>query len=136
MALIKCPECGRQVSDKAKACPDCGFPIAENRPDGDVLIRVGDFTLGNRNDWASRSLVLIIRDNKTDEILAQGNQRSVIRLHLDGPTTADFYVRNIGRGTHWCTEVLQPGKKYEFVMIRKMITVKYLLNEVDHIDAD
>lgn len=29
MALIKCPECNGQVSDKAKACPHCGYPIAE-----------------------------------------------------------------------------------------------------------
>ena len=29
MALINCPECGRQVSSVAKACPACGFPIAE-----------------------------------------------------------------------------------------------------------
>ncbi len=28
MALIKCPECGNDVSDVAKACPKCGFPIA------------------------------------------------------------------------------------------------------------
>lgn len=28
MALIKCPECGREkVSDSAEACPDCGFGI-------------------------------------------------------------------------------------------------------------
>ena len=27
MALISCPECGNSVSDKAKACPKCGFPI-------------------------------------------------------------------------------------------------------------
>lgn len=27
MALIKCPECGKQVSDKAPACPGCGSPI-------------------------------------------------------------------------------------------------------------
>lgn len=27
MALIKCPECGRQVSDKAPTCPGCGSPI-------------------------------------------------------------------------------------------------------------
>ncbi|MEM9188504.1 MAG: zinc-ribbon domain-containing protein [Myxococcota bacterium] len=27
--LISCPECGRKVSDRAKACPDCGFPVAE-----------------------------------------------------------------------------------------------------------
>ena len=29
MALIKCPECGRQVSDLAESCPDCGFPVKE-----------------------------------------------------------------------------------------------------------
>ena len=27
MALIKCSECGKEVSDKANACPSCGNPI-------------------------------------------------------------------------------------------------------------
>ena len=27
MALISCPECGKQISDRATACPDCGCPI-------------------------------------------------------------------------------------------------------------
>ena len=27
MALIKCPECGKEFSDKAPACPNCGYPI-------------------------------------------------------------------------------------------------------------
>ena len=26
--LIECPECKKTVSDKAVACPDCGYPIA------------------------------------------------------------------------------------------------------------
>ena len=30
MALIKCPECGHQVSDKAAVCPSCGIAIAGN----------------------------------------------------------------------------------------------------------
>lgn len=30
MAIIKCPECGKEVSDKAKACPNCGVPIDTN----------------------------------------------------------------------------------------------------------
>lgn len=30
MALITCPECGREISDKAAACPHCGFPIQEH----------------------------------------------------------------------------------------------------------
>lgn len=28
MAIIKCPECGRQISDKAPTCPHCGVQIA------------------------------------------------------------------------------------------------------------
>src|SRR5262249_35388945 len=30
MALISCPECRREVSDRAPACPHCGWPIAES----------------------------------------------------------------------------------------------------------
>lgn len=26
MALIKCPECGNRISDKANKCPHCGLP--------------------------------------------------------------------------------------------------------------
>jgi len=29
--IISCPDCGRQVSDRATACPGCGFPICEDR---------------------------------------------------------------------------------------------------------
>lgn len=32
MALIKCPECGNQVSDKAATCPHCGVAIAGQTP--------------------------------------------------------------------------------------------------------
>ena len=29
MALIKCPECGKEISDKAKNCIHCGYPIQD-----------------------------------------------------------------------------------------------------------
>ena len=29
MALIKCPECGKEISDKASACVNCGCPITQ-----------------------------------------------------------------------------------------------------------
>ena len=29
MALIKCPECGKEISDKAEICVNCGLKIAE-----------------------------------------------------------------------------------------------------------
>lgn len=30
MALIKCPECGKEISDSAKQCPHCGFTLKTN----------------------------------------------------------------------------------------------------------
>ena len=32
MALINCPECSNSVSDKAFACPRCGYPISQSAP--------------------------------------------------------------------------------------------------------
>lgn len=28
MSLVNCPECGKQISDKATTCPHCGFPVS------------------------------------------------------------------------------------------------------------
>lgn len=30
MALISCPECKKQVSDAAEACPNCAYPIRKS----------------------------------------------------------------------------------------------------------
>lgn len=30
MALIKCPECGKEISDASTACIHCGYPISKN----------------------------------------------------------------------------------------------------------
>jgi len=30
MALISCPECEKEISDKAASCPSCGAPISNN----------------------------------------------------------------------------------------------------------
>jgi uncharacterized membrane protein YvbJ len=32
MALINCPECGTEVSDKADKCPKCAYPIKSVSP--------------------------------------------------------------------------------------------------------
>lgn len=30
MALIKCNECGKEISDKAESCPNCGYKVKNN----------------------------------------------------------------------------------------------------------
>ncbi len=32
MALIQCPECGKDISSKVKSCPHCGYPMEEESP--------------------------------------------------------------------------------------------------------
>lgn len=32
MALINCPDCGKEISDKAPTCPGCGAPIGSAAP--------------------------------------------------------------------------------------------------------
>ena len=32
MALIKCPECGKEISNSAKSCPHCGYPLDKEQP--------------------------------------------------------------------------------------------------------
>ena len=46
MALVKCPDCGRDVSGRAIACPYCGCPVSEvitqQRDDSDNFFEQGD----------------------------------------------------------------------------------------------
>lgn len=53
MALIKCPECGREISDKAAICPGCGYPFSEhpdNKNEELIGVSVGDSTVLYFND--------------------------------------------------------------------------------------
>ncbi|MCA9359493.1 zinc ribbon domain-containing protein [Candidatus Kaiserbacteria bacterium] len=37
MSLIKCSECGHDVSNKAESCPNCGISISTPSEDGDII---------------------------------------------------------------------------------------------------
>lgn len=32
MSLIKCPDCGKEVSTFAETCPHCGYPLKSKQP--------------------------------------------------------------------------------------------------------
>lgn len=51
MALITCPECNKEISDKVKSCPHCGYPIVEeigsvHEP---INVKVTSINLNQRN---------------------------------------------------------------------------------------
>lgn len=48
MALVTCPDCGREVSEQAQACPGCGSPIAPPRAaggGGNVVAGIASFVV-------------------------------------------------------------------------------------------
>lgn len=56
MALIQCPECSKEISDKAAACPSCGTPVAAARPSATVAVKT---TRGGAK-WEAGGFVLIL----------------------------------------------------------------------------
>lgn len=42
MAIINCPECGKEISDKAASCPNCGYVLnGGNKTSGTPIIAAG-----------------------------------------------------------------------------------------------
>jgi hypothetical protein len=56
MALIKCPECGRDVSESATSCPNCGHPIKQE-VQNKTLVQM-DSAPNKRRKYRVRSLIL------------------------------------------------------------------------------
>jgi len=61
MALIKCPECKKKISDQCGKCPNCGFPI--NKIDKTIdnqtasVENVGEGTTKNKKSFVIKSLI-------------------------------------------------------------------------------
>ena len=90
MALIVCPECGKNFSDRATACPECGCPTSDiigqnsNANEGQLVIANNAFDDG-RYDEAYQLFAQLYAQNQT-------NPQIVIRLGLS--TAARDYFNN------------------------------------------
>ena len=47
MAMIKCPECGNEISDLAIKCPHCGRPIRVNNVHPRVIYQYNAITISH-----------------------------------------------------------------------------------------
>lgn len=64
MALVKCPDCGSEVSTMARTCPQCGCPVAQEQrhKDSTVLVEqaAASPSAGNRVPTPERSTGLTV----------------------------------------------------------------------------
>ena len=69
MSLIKCPECQKEISDKAEKCISCGYPIKTP----DFVVKFKTPTLPN----AIVRVNFIFYNNATREVLAKAQQIAI-----------------------------------------------------------
>jgi uncharacterized OB-fold protein len=60
MPLINCPECEKEISDKAPTCPGCGSPIAQDREAAGSGVQTLTTTQGTSKRLKLQSLFAMI----------------------------------------------------------------------------
>ena len=101
MAMIKCAECGKDVSDRALQCPNCGVPIASQPKD--VMIR---FPVWKGQLLNNKCFVYAKAD---DSIIAEARQGETVTFECDKPI--EVYV--VVKGSFGKPEAtVKPGERY------------------------
>lgn len=99
MALIECPECGGRVSDKAKSCPHCGFPLDSMDDCKNDEKVVSDIFEYNNLKYDLSELVDIINLNTDSEgylsTVAWEESRNYIKKKIPGYQYADSLIQYI-----------------------------------------
>lgn len=85
MALIKCSECGKEVSDKAASCPNCGAPIKALTNDV-IMIQV------DRDPSQPFLGTIVDIKDLTGRVLASGKAGAVLSFKSKQPVRITFNI--------------------------------------------
>ncbi len=127
MALIKCPDCGNEVSSLAAACPRCGYPIAQIAQSNSKIVKV---KLPPNSEHTSPTLRII--EAGTDRELARGNANAIVEFEVDAQTEVGMswglsYSCKVGARDNF---VVMPGKCYALTWGGGWILPHLVCNEV------
>lgn len=136
MALIKCPECSKQMSDKAESCPHCGYSLEKKESSNKTL---NTFKLKWDNKYLLVILVVLVggyflffNNNKQSESGTQtGNPTSELQPNANGnyefnqngkyfefPTSYKVYVSKDG-SIYVGKNIDDQGALIPYIMIEK-----------------
>ncbi len=93
MAIINCPECGKEISDQAAACPSCGTPIngGQNNADSKKFCKF----CGEQID---KECVICPKCGKQVEELHQTDNKNIIINNNNTSSSSSNAVVNGGGG--------------------------------------
>ncbi len=126
MAMIKCPECGRDVSDRAGTCPQCGFPLSSLKTDGTVMIKIDGGLAGKVN----------VFETDTGRSLWMGRAGDTAVFDIDKPTKVSVgWGIGKNRADDKYTVLAKAGEKYELAWTKGFFTENIVLRKIDVIDS-
>ena len=91
MALISCPECNSQVSDRAASCPKCGYPLGQEKSFAHLLVDCR---------WKARSSAMVVprvflAAAITFSSRAMQSRRNRFALKTQAPARCSFEHHNV-----------------------------------------
>lgn len=133
MALITCPDCGKQVSDMAPACPNCGRPLKTPQQDRKVRIALPNTNVLSGGGLASAFIKKDASVSSNGRTLWSGSHSQVATFDVDGPTEVTIDLGSMANST---TGTVKPGHKYQLVQdLGLHWKAVFRLSEVDVIDS-
>ena len=139
MALIKCPECGKEISDKAVSCPSCGFPMENyviDNTGSDVFETQEkcflnnepyELHITNHNEEILFKYEILTINHITDNI------ENFTLSHLAFPMNIEIYmiINHKDRGLCGRFEVLKTNKNYDkFCTLAEIMKKNNIYSEV------
>ncbi len=92
MALINCPECGKEISDKSEVCVNCGFPIKQKLEED--ALRYDILRLGQTLTTSDEDFKIIVENERWlfKEILNYSEQDidHIINVYSNPPKSFNF----------------------------------------------
>lgn len=141
MALIKCPDCGKEISDRARTCPFCGCPIGELLESVEtVKIKLLPVV---PPEWMPMDAPVGPVDQKVSissngKAIWQGRAGNVAALSFVQPTSIDIqYHMNFWRLGGKCSGIIDPARSKTYIVSAiHGVPVKLDLRPVDASEAD
>lgn len=119
MPLIKCPDCGKEISDKAKTCIYCGCPISE--PESHLTV------YGIRQQFLIGGTAKLYLDG---EFVGEIKKRGKFEMPI---TKEQVLTAKCGINPFAAEMRIKPGKDIKLQIAFERISGKLRFEEVDYV---
>ncbi len=132
MALIKCPECAKEISDRASCCPNCGCPVEEMITSGVVKIKLPR-TEQIADGWVGLFSSKNASISSNGLAIWKGKHGETASFTIDEPTRIHI---DLGTWGNPVDAIVEPKKKYELIQDYGFhMKATFRLSEIDTIDS-